>query len=188
MKSLALLYFSPILLLSLAESCCEQPSNGLKNKWMHPLMRKRAVEMAQKRMLSILGLDNFPKPGRHVIPHDYMVEVYRNLSSGNYRRGSYSDELPTAVVGIVDRGQFIVMLRFFVSVSYCLYLFCISDELVSRFLSLYNQAPCVPYLDILKLLDIFIFVFFFQNNRTTPSRVQVNKCFILTRVMCPLHI
>lgn len=105
--------------------------------------------MAQKRMLSILGLDNFPKPGRHIIPHSYMVEVYRNLSSGNYRRGSInSDELPTAVVGIVDRGQFIVMLRFFVSVSYCLYLFCISDKLVSRFLPLYNQAPSASHISI----------------------------------------
>lgn len=107
MKSVALLYFSPILLLSLAESCCEQSSDGLKRKWelwTHPFMKKRAVEIAQKRLLSILGLDDFPRPGRHVIPHKYMLEIYRNLSNGNFKRDGSLDELPTTVVGIVDQG------------------------------------------------------------------------------------
>ena len=107
MKALGLLYFSPILLLSLVESCCDQPSSGLKRKWelwTHPILRKRAVEIAQKRLLSILGLDNFPKPGRHVIPHKYMLEIYRNLSNGDYKRASNTGVLPNTVVGIVDQG------------------------------------------------------------------------------------
>lgn len=109
MKLLALFYFSPILLLSLVESCCEQPSSDLKRKWelwTHPFLRKRAVEIAQKRLLNILGLDNFPNPGRHVIPHKFMLEIYRNLSSGNYKGDNNSDALPNAVVGIVDQERF----------------------------------------------------------------------------------
>ena len=109
MKSLALLFFSPILLLTSVESCCQQPSSGLKRKWelwTRPVLRKRAMEIAQKRLLNILGLDDFPKPGRHVIPHKFMLEIYRNLSSGNYKGNKVSDILPNSVVGIVDQGQF----------------------------------------------------------------------------------
>lgn len=102
-----LLWLSPILLLGLAESCCEPHSrDGLKRKWelwTRPFMRKRAVEMAQRRLLSILGLDSFPSPGRHVIPHSFMIEVYKKLSNGNYKTSSNSDMPPTSVVGIVDQ-------------------------------------------------------------------------------------
>ena len=105
------------------------------------------MEIAQKRLLNILGLDNFPNPGRHVIPHKFMLEIYRNLSSGNYKGDNNSDALPNAVVGIVDQGQFIVFLVFFVSVSYCLYLFCVSDDLGSRFLFL-NPAHNAQIIDI----------------------------------------
>lgn len=96
------------------------------------------MEIAQKRLLNILGLDDFPKPGRHVIPHMFMLEIYRNLSSGNYKGNKVSDMLPNSVVGIVDQGQF-CYLGFFVSVSHCLYLFCISDYLGSCFLFLYRS-------------------------------------------------
>lgn len=61
------------------------------------------MEVAQKRLLNILGLDDFPKPGRHVIPHKFMLEIYRNLSSGNYKGNKVSDMLPNSVVGIVDQ-------------------------------------------------------------------------------------
>ena len=113
MRPVCLLYFSPILLLGLAESCCVETSSGLKRKWelwTHPFLRKRAVDTAQKRLLSILGLEDFPRPGRHVIPHKYMVEVYRNLSRGDYKGNLNFDMVPSTVVGIVDQGQFIIIL------------------------------------------------------------------------------
>ena len=73
------------------------------------------MEMAQRRLLSILGLDSFPSPGRHVIPHSFMIEVYKKLSNGNYKTSSNSDMPPTSVVGIVDQGQFIIILLRFSS-------------------------------------------------------------------------
>ncbi|KAJ7325645.1 Growth differentiation factor 7 [Desmophyllum pertusum] len=106
MKPLCLLYISPILLLGLAESCCVEPSSGLKRKWelwTRPFLRKRSVDIAQKRLLSILGLENFPRPGRHVIPHKFMLELYRNFSSGNYKGNQSYDMVPNTVVGIVDQ-------------------------------------------------------------------------------------
>lgn len=106
MKPVWLLYISPLLLLDLANSCCVESSSGLKRKWdlwTRPFLRKRAVEIAQKRFLSILGLDNFPTPARHVIPHKFMLELYRNLSSGTYRGNLNHDMVPSAVVGIVDQ-------------------------------------------------------------------------------------
>ena len=112
MKSVCLLYISPLLLLGLANSCCVESSSGLKRKWelwTRPVLRKRAVEIAQKRLLSILGLDNFPTPGRHVIPHRFMLELYRNLSSGTYRGNLNHDMEPSAVVGIVDQGQYLLL-------------------------------------------------------------------------------
>lgn len=103
----SLFWLSLVLLLGLAGSCCDQhSSDGLKRKWevwTHPFLRKRAVEMAQKRLLSILGLDSFPSPGRHVIPHNYMLELYRNLSSGNYKTLRNTNMPPTSVVGITDQ-------------------------------------------------------------------------------------
>ena len=123
MKSVFLLYISPLLLLGLANSCCVESSNGLKRKWelwTRPFLRKRAVEIAQKRLLGILGLDNFPTPGRHVIPHKFMLELYRNLSSGTYRGNLDYDMVPSAVVGIVDQGQFVLLSRGFCK---CLSLF-----------------------------------------------------------------
>lgn len=103
----SLFWLSLVLLLGLAGSCCDQhSSDGLKRKWevwTHPFLRKRAVELAQKRLLSILGLDSFPSPGRHVIPHNYMLELYRNLSSGNYKTLRNTNMPPTSVVGITDQ-------------------------------------------------------------------------------------
>lgn len=113
----SLLWLSLVLLLGLVESCCEQhSSDGLKRKWemwTHPFLRKRAVELAQKRLLSILGLDSLPSPGRHVIPHNYMLELYRNLSSGNYKTLANTNMPPTSVVGIIDQGQFIYCVEIF---------------------------------------------------------------------------
>lgn len=112
MKPVWLLYISPLLLLGLANSCCVESSSGLKRKWdlwTRPFLRKRAVEIAQKRFLSILGLDNFPTPARHVIPHKFMLELYRNLSSGTYRGNLNHDMVPSAVVGIVDQGQYLLL-------------------------------------------------------------------------------
>lgn len=112
MKPVCLLYFSPLLLLGLANSCCVESSSDLKRKWelwTHPFLRKRAVEIAQKRLLSILGLENFPTPGRHVIPHKFMLELYRNLSSGTYKGNLSYDMVPSAVVGIVDQGQCVLL-------------------------------------------------------------------------------
>lgn len=140
MKPVCLLYISPLLLLGLANSCCVESSSGLKRKWelwSRPFLRKRAVEIAQKRLLSILGLDNFPTPGRHVIPHKFMLELYRNLSSGTYKGNLNYDVVPSAVVGIVDQGQCVCYyVEVFVSVCHCFYLFCDSANLVSRFLFL----------------------------------------------------
>lgn len=103
----SLFWLSLVLLLGLAGSCCDQhSSDGLKRKWevwTHPFLRKRAVELAQKRLLSILGLDSFPSPGRNVIPHNYMLELYRNLSSGNYKTLRNTNMPPTSVVGITDQ-------------------------------------------------------------------------------------
>lgn len=103
----SLFWLSLVLLLGLAESCCDQhSSDGLKRKWevwTHPFLRKRAMELAQKRLLSILGLDSFPSPERHVIPHNYMLELYRNLSSGNYKTLRNTNMPPTSVVGITDQ-------------------------------------------------------------------------------------
>lgn len=105
--AISLFWLSLVLLLGLAGSCCDQhSSDGLKRKWevwTHPFLRKRAVELAQKRLLSILGLDSFPSPGRHVIPHNYMLELYRNLSSGNYKTLRNTNMPPTSVVGITDQ-------------------------------------------------------------------------------------
>ena len=113
----SLFWLSLVLLLGLAGSCCDQHSSeGLKRKWevwTHPFLRKRAVELAQKRLLSILGLDSFPSPGRHVIPHNYMLELYRNLSSGNYKTLRNTNMPPTSVVGITDQGQFIYCVEIF---------------------------------------------------------------------------
>ncbi len=123
MKLVYLLYFSPILLLGLAEACCVETSSGLKRKWelwTRPFLRKRAVDIAQKRLLSILGLEDFPKPGRHVIPHKFMMEVYRNLSRGDYKGNLNYNMVPSTVVGIVDQGQFIIILGF---ICKCLSLF-----------------------------------------------------------------
>lgn len=68
------------------------------------------MDIAQKRLLTILGLEDFPRPGRHVIPHMFMLELYRNLSRGNYKGNQSYDMLPNTVVGIVDQGQFIIIL------------------------------------------------------------------------------
>lgn len=143
MKSVCLLCISPLLLLGLANSCCVESSSGLKRKWelwTHPFLRKRAVEIAQKRLLSILGLDNFPTPGRHVIPHKFMLELYRNLSSGTYRGNLDYDIVPSAVVGIVDQGQCVLLSRGFCK-CFSLFVFvlrlgqCHSPFLVPRFLA-----------------------------------------------------
>lgn len=112
MKPVCLLYISPLLLLGLANSCCVEYSSGLKRKWelwTRPFLRKRAVDIAQKRLLSILGLDNFPTPGRHVIPHKFMLKLYRNLSSGTYKGNLNHNMVPSAVVGIVDQGQCVLL-------------------------------------------------------------------------------
>lgn len=71
------------------------------------------MDIAQKRFLTALGLEDFPKPGRHVIPHKFMLEIYRNLSRGNYKGNQSYDMLPSTVVGIVDQGQFIIILEGF---------------------------------------------------------------------------
>lgn len=150
MKPLCLLYISPILLLGLAESCCVEPSSGLKRKWelwTRPFLRKRSVDIAQKRLLSILGLENFPRPGRHVIPHKFMLELYRNFSSGNYKGNQSYDMVPNTVVGIVDQGQsvcIIILDFFFVSVCHCLYLFCdVANLGVSRFFIILSSCARV---------------------------------------------
>ena len=148
MKPVCLLYISPLLLLGLANSCCVESSSGLKRKWelwTRPVLRKRAVEIAQKRFLSILGLDNFPTPGRHVIPHKFMLELYRNLSSGTYRGNLNYDMVPSAVVGIVDQGQYLLLSGGFCECLSLFYLFCDSAKLISRFLFLVFERAMQSY-------------------------------------------
>lgn len=103
---MCLLYLLAIVFFKLTDSCCVDSSSGLKRKWelwTHPILRKRSVDIAQKRFLTALGLEDFPTPGRHVIPHKFMLELYRNLSRGNYKGNQSYDVLPSTVVGIVDQ-------------------------------------------------------------------------------------
>lgn len=146
MKPVYVLCFTPILFLGLVESCCVDSTSGLKRKWelwTRPFLRKRSVDAAQKRLLSILGLDDFPRPGRHVIPHKFMMELYRNLSRGEYKGNQGHDMLASTVVGIVDQGQFIIILRGFckcLSLFVFVLRFCQSTYLVSDVFSFLERA------------------------------------------------
>ena len=163
MKPVCLLYFSPLLLLGLANSCCVESSSGLKRKWelwTRPFLRKRAVEIAQERLLSILGLENFPTPARHVIPHKFMLELYRNLSSGTYKGNLNYDMVPSAVVGIVDQGQCVLLSGGFCK---CLSLFCICFTI----LPIWCLVSCSSFSsERCKVASCFLFVFYLQNAAT----------------------
>ena len=109
MKVLSFAYLAPFLVFELARACCEPSASLLEKKWelwKQPFLRKRAVEITQKRFLSILGLDHFPNPGRHVIPHSFMLELYKKLSGGKYAGGEQHLEDVDAVLGVVDQGRY----------------------------------------------------------------------------------
>ena len=163
MKPVWLLYILPLLLLDLANSCCVESSSGLKRKWelwTRPFLRKRAVEIAQKRFLAILGLDNFPTPGQHVIPHKFMLELYRNLSSGTYKGNLNYDMMPSGVVGIVDQGQCVLFSGGFCK---CLSLFVFVLRLcqsgIPFLVPQFSTERC-------KVAFYFLFIFFLQNAAT----------------------
>lgn len=132
------------------------------------------MDIAQKRLLSILGLENFPRPGRHVIPHKFMLELYRNFSSGNYKGNQSYDMVPNTVVGIVDQGQSvcIIILGFFFCKCLSLFVFVLRCCQSWRISFLYNSL----FLRARSSCDVFRFVLSLvehSDNSVTPTSQQV---------------
>jgi hypothetical protein len=140
-----LLVNNALLILQLCDACCERPEKKLDKRWealREPLLRKKALEITQKQMLNVLGLNELPRPNRRVIrPHAFMLDLYKTLSRGAKRKTTKveAQEMINTVRGVVDQGQSsgytrvlpcyhtvyvsVVIMDFFSSVGvFCLYL------------------------------------------------------------------
>ena len=122
------LTLSCILWALKTEACCdgarETAARGLAARWetwKHPVLRKRALEITKKQMLNLMGLEDLPKPNRKVIPHVFMLDLYKSLSKGKHSNA----ELVSTVRGVVDQGKFVCKFSYLLvlSVFVCLYLF-----------------------------------------------------------------
>ena len=68
--------------------------NGVKNRGQF------ASEETTRQMLNVLGMDELPKPRHGVIPHEYMIQIYEQMSKRNPDENGVN-----TIRGFVDVGK-----------------------------------------------------------------------------------